>query len=447
MKQRLGALDATRGIAVTAMVFGHVLLWGHASDPHVAFDAVSRLFNSFRMPVLMLVSGYLAHALLSRPIAKTVDRGMHFAWIYLTWLVPLLLMSPFGNQWSLPNYIDNLSRPMTCLWFLWVLGLFTLSVPLARLAPRALVLAAALGLGMVSFAELLPLKTYSFQNAAIYALMFYAGLLYQPEIKRALTADVSWPLLAKLVGAAAIAVLAAKILRVASGHDLLGGVQRLALCLAALYAIRVIVDRVAGMVQFARLGRNTLPIYVLHLPLMMIVRDPVATAAGPLSPLACTIVLIAGSLLLHGVAQRAKLSWLFERPQWLVTAGNRLMAADALWGPAAGRLALSGAGGAAVRDRLHRHDPALDRHDARRRALWQIRTGRRPAAVADPHPAATLAQFGVHGHDLADKAARPVVEPQIALDRIVAIPASPDPHAHHAPQGEGDDLPDRRQIG
>lgn len=426
MKQRLTALDGTRGLAVIAMVFGHVLLWGHAAAPHGALDAVSRLFNSFRMPVLMLVSGYLAHSLLSRPIARTLDRCIHFAWIYMIWLAPLLLLSPFGNDLSLLNYVDNLSRPMTSLWFLWVLGLFTLSVPFSRLVPRGLVLAVALGLGMVSFAALLPLRTYSFQNAAIYALMFYAGLLYRPEIERALAADISWHLLVKLVGAAAVATLSAKLLRILCGHDLLGGVQRLAICLAALYGIRVIVDRVAGMARLVRLGRNTLPIYVLHLPLMMIVRDPVAIVAGPLTPIACTILLIAGSLLLHGAAKQANLSWLFERPRWLTMAGERLLSGTVLSRPFAGATALSAAGGTPVRDRLHRHDSALDRHDARRRALWQIRTGRRPAAVTDPHPATTLAQFGVHNHDLADQPSRPVVEARVAIDRIVAIPAAAD---------------------
>lgn len=447
MKQRLVALDGLRALTVVAMVFGHVLIWGHAAGPHAALDAVSRLFDSFRMPMLMLVSGYLAHSLLSRPIASTVERGIHLAWIHMIWLTPLLLLSPFGNEWSLPNYVGNLSRPMTSLWFLWVLGLFTLSVPFARLAPRAVVLAAALGLGMVSFAELLPLRTYSFQNAAIYTLMVYAGLLYRPEIERALTADISWPLPARLIGVAAIAVLAAKVLRDASGHDLLGGVQRLALCVAALYAMRVILDRVAGMARLARLGRNTLPIYVLHVPLMMIVRDPVASVVGPLAPVARTIVLIAGALLLHAVAQRAKLSRLFARPRWLAAAGNRLMTAEALAWSLGGRSARSGPRRGDIRKGLHRHDPALDRHDTRRRALWQVRTGRWPASVADPHPTATLAQFGVHDHDLADHPGRPVVQARVALDRIVAIPASADQHRHHAPHGEGGDLRDRRQVG
>lgn len=130
MKQRLVALDGLRALAVVAMVFGHVLIWGHAAGSHAVLDAVSRLFDSFRVPMLMLVSGYLAHSLLSRPIARTVDRDIHLAWIYMIWLTPLLLLSPFGNEWSLPNYVGNLSRPMTSLWFLWVLGLFTLSVPM-----------------------------------------------------------------------------------------------------------------------------------------------------------------------------------------------------------------------------------------------------------------------------------------------------------------------------
>jgi fucose 4-O-acetylase-like acetyltransferase len=429
MKQRLEVLDATRGIAVAAMVFGHVLLWGGYTQIHPAFGMVQKALTSFRMPALMLVSGFLAHSLLSRPVHKTIDRLVHFVWVYLVWLVPLLVLTPFGNEFSISNYVQNLPRPVTVLWFLWVLTLFTLSIPVVRLLPRRVVLFGSATLGVANYAGLLHIQTYSYENAAIYALMFYAGLLYRPEIEQMLKADISRPLMVKLIAGVIVTAATAKLLRSWSGHDVLGGPQRLLICLSVLYLIRIAVDLVPGVRQLSLLGRNTLPIYVVHLPLLMIIREPMATVNGSLAPLIATSLLIVASLLFHFVAERIHLEWLFKRPNWLIELCNRPSERNDASSPLEVTPALVGL----YRDRFHRHDPALDLRDKRRRALWQIRTGRRPTVVTDPHPPTVLANVIANRHVLADQAAHAVKDPQIGFDRTVAVPVPPVQTAHDVP--------------
>ncbi|MBB4619914.1 acyltransferase family protein [Sphingomonas abaci] len=443
MKQRLEVLDATRGIAVAAMVFGHVLLWGGYTYVHPVFGMVQKGLTSFRMPALMLVSGFLAHSLLSRPFHKTIDRLAHFSWIYLVWLVPLLVLTPFGNEFSFSNYAQNLPRPVTVLWFLWVLTLFTLSIPIVRLLPRQVILFGSVALGVANYAGFLNIETYSYENAAIYALMFYAGLLYRPEIEQVLRAEISRSLMVKLISAAIMTAATAKLLRSWSGHDLLGGPQRLLICLSVLYLIRIAVDLVPGARRLSLLGRHTLPIYVIHLPLLMIIRKPIATVNGSLAPLMTTILLMAASLLFYFVAKRAHLEWLFERPNWLTALCNRLSERNDALSP----LKVAPVQVGFSRDRFHRHDPALDLHDKRRQALWQIRTGRRRSVVTEPHPSAVLAKFSANRRALADQAPHLIIDPHIGFDRTGAVPISPDQSAYDAQQGERDDTPDRRKIG
>ncbi|PAV66231.1 hypothetical protein WR25_24882 [Diploscapter pachys] len=90
---------------------------------------------------------------------------------------------------------------------------------------------------------------------------------------------------------------------------------------------------------------------------------------------------------------------------------------------------------------------AVDRNDADTVPHCRMRSSRRPAAIADPHPAAGLADRHVDQYDLADQARRPVVQLGVAARHgKVPIPAPPDQHRDDAPDGEGRDLGGQRQI-
>lgn len=437
MKQRIGALDATRGIAVAAMVLWHVSL-SYGPAGHAIFQNGSRAFATFRMPVLMLISGYLASGMLQASGRKIVHRVTHFAWIYGVWLVALVGINeqwaPFDFAFYLRNFID----PKTALWFVWDLAIFTTITPLLRLFPKVAVLMVVFILSAATDIGWIVANHFALDYALLYAPMFFVGVLYRPEIERQLAQPVQMRLVViALVCTGSVAIVEKALLHFA-GIDVLIGVRRMAVCLAALYIIKAMVEYCPPVRVLQGLGRNTLPVYVMHMPLMILAEPYLSELAGPLSPAVFTLALIGGALLLHHLAKAAGWIWAFERPTWLVQMIDRIGATGTDRNGSIGTdeamvQGLLSRSGTQIRDRLHRHDPAVDRHDARRRALWQVRTGRRPTAVADPHPAASLAQFGVYNHDLADQPSRPVVEPRIAVDRIVAIPTPPDPHGHHAP--------------
>lgn len=57
MKERNESLDCLKGIAILLVMFGHVQVHNHMTDPYL-YDVI----KSIQMPMFFLVSGYLAGA-------------------------------------------------------------------------------------------------------------------------------------------------------------------------------------------------------------------------------------------------------------------------------------------------------------------------------------------------------------------------------------------------
>ena len=55
MKERNESLDCLKGIAILLVMFGHVQVHNHMTDPYL-YDVI----KSIQMPLFFLVSGYLA---------------------------------------------------------------------------------------------------------------------------------------------------------------------------------------------------------------------------------------------------------------------------------------------------------------------------------------------------------------------------------------------------
>ena len=55
MKERNESLDCLKGIAILLVMFGHVQVHNHMTDPYL-YDVI----KSIQMPMFFLISGYLA---------------------------------------------------------------------------------------------------------------------------------------------------------------------------------------------------------------------------------------------------------------------------------------------------------------------------------------------------------------------------------------------------
>lgn len=112
--------------------------------------------------------------------------------------------------------------------------------------------------------------------------------------------------------------------------------------LTSLAAVPLGIVAVVGLGRWPRVlaatawfGKRTLPVYVLHVPLLSVVAHlsmawpstgplaPWQVAALVVQPLLVTAVIVAAALALHAVVLRSPLWWLFRAPDWLRRAPGR----------------------------------------------------------------------------------------------------------------------------
>lgn len=133
-------MDATRGFAVLLVVFTHTYTMPQGMDATVSsvvFANVIQVFHSFRMPMLVFLSGVLLPRSVAKP-AGTYYRGKaeRILWPFLVWMV--LLALALGTPQSLLSW-EYWRGGAWHLWFLWVLMLCYLVGPLTRRVPAVLV--------------------------------------------------------------------------------------------------------------------------------------------------------------------------------------------------------------------------------------------------------------------------------------------------------------------
>ena len=127
MKERNESLDCLKGIAILLVMFGHVQVHNHMTDPYL-YDVI----KSIQMPMFFLVSGYLAGAGtkitdLEQYKNKIGKRTVAYLLPFFSWLV--VQHSAYVSQ-ALKTVLFQLDYG---LWFLMALFLFTLLCYTAQL--------------------------------------------------------------------------------------------------------------------------------------------------------------------------------------------------------------------------------------------------------------------------------------------------------------------------
>ena len=347
-RPRLPWPDVAKGACILLVVLHHVI--GKHVDPMalVAPAAVEPVLAAWydltyalkpvRMPLFFLISGFLAVGTLARPWPAAVLRLASPAYLYVAWLAVLsavLLLTPAlptNRVTSLAELATDLLLPSTALWFLWALAAYLLVARVTRGLPTWVVVGAAGTLTVVAGA--LPIGATN-REAALAHLVFFLVGVRAPDLVRRL-AERPVPLPAAL-GAYAAAVAVVELAGVPRGPVLLLlAVLGLPLGLSASARLGGLgVGRWLGW-----LGRRTLPVYLLHLPVIGVlvqlsppaplpvagpvapggalgavgVGDVVAVAVAVVYPLLVTLLVCAASLLVHHLLRRAGLGWLFALP-------------------------------------------------------------------------------------------------------------------------------------
>ncbi|WP_433531581.1 acyltransferase family protein [Micromonospora sp. CA-263727] len=334
---RLDWADVAKGGCILLVLLWHVIMkdylqidWRLTVPVAGAWGTLGELLLPMRMPLFFAISGMFAANAVQRPWrAVGRPRIARFLYLYGVWLLihtAVLALAPgfpTDRATSLGDLLAQLTITPSNLWYLYALALyFVLAKALRRVHP-AVPLAAAGALSAVAAAGLL--DTPGNRGGLYQNLVFFlAGLYLRGYLQRwadAVTGRRLW-----LAACAYAAVLAAVA---ATGAARLPGVALVVSLVAVLFGI-------AGAVRLARwsavgqplaaLGRQTLPIYVIHMPVLALlhrlIADPIAglddSARFALAigfPFSLTVVVLALSLGLHRLLLAARATWLFDLPK------------------------------------------------------------------------------------------------------------------------------------
>lgn len=291
---------------------------------------VHEVLTPLRMPVFFVASGLLAASALQRPWpAVRRRRFAQLLYLYVIWfLVALGVFSLLGV-----GDFDNTGQPLggpaawllrfvtvdTTMWYLVALAFFFLAARLLRAFPTWVVLTGAALMSTVAYMNVggtisMPPKHFVFFLVGAY---LPSAVLWFSRRR--------WPwLVAALAVFAAVAAVEQRDLHVFYGYRPVAGTAGVAVgLLLASVAARSSV--VASLGHF--LGQRTLPIFVMHVPLLAAVHT-LATGPGAdvwgrwlehpaiavAYPLLITPLVVGMALLLHRLLVRSGAWWLFAAP-------------------------------------------------------------------------------------------------------------------------------------
>lgn len=335
-KHRLAWADAAKGVCIVLVVLHHLvtkqfdLLAPDGTVVEASWQWFTDALKPVRMPLFFVISGMFAARAIHRPWRDVASRRVGTPYyLYAVWLTihafvfAFLTELPMNRSRSVSEWAGDLVLASTGLWYLYALAAyFVLAKALLPIDTRVV-----LGLAAVASASasLLPIEAANRESLLQHFVFFVAGVHF-PAMLRGIAAESRPRVTGLLVVASALLGVAAWAM----------GLPRSAATLAiAVVAVPLAIRLVASACNrrwfetpAVKLGRHTLPIYVLHVPVLAVVHAVVVRvdalpdlADGPTGlivlavyPVLGTALVTATCLVLHAVLVRVGLGALFRRP-------------------------------------------------------------------------------------------------------------------------------------
>ncbi|MFF0251362.1 acyltransferase family protein [Micromonospora zamorensis] len=334
--QRAEWADAAKGACIILVVLWHVVVKDYLQiDWHVGipvpglWGTLGEQFLPLRMPLFFTISGVFAANAAQRPwrvVARSRIAG--FLYLYAVWLLihtAILAAAPqlpTDRATSALGLLEQLTITPSNLWYLYALAVYFTIAKATRRAPRALVLVPAALLSAVAAAGLLATPG---NRAGLYQnlVFFLAGLHLRPQIQK-WAATASRRRLALTSGAYVLALAAMAVAGAQQWFGVWTAVSVAAVTFGVTAAARL-ARRSAISRPLARLGRITLPIYVVHMPVLAVLHRLLLVPVSGLGraaqglivlgyPILLTGLVIGLSLAVHRGLLALRAGWLFALP-------------------------------------------------------------------------------------------------------------------------------------
>ncbi|MEO3768925.1 acyltransferase [Micromonospora sp. B9E7] len=336
LSRRAEWADAAKGVCIILVVLWHVVVKDYLQiDWHLGvpvpglWGTLGEQFLPLRMPLFFTISGVFAANAAQRPwrvVARSRVAG--FLYLYALWLLihtAILAAAPelpTDRATSALGVLEQLTITPSNLWYLYALALYFTIAKATRRAPRALVLVPAAVLSAVAAAGLL--DTPGNRGGLYQNLVFFlAGLYLRPQIQRwAATASRRRLLLTS--GAYVLALAAMAVAGAQQWFGVWPAVSVVAVIFGITAAARL--ARWSALSKpMASLGRITLPIYVVHMPVLALLHRLLLVPVSELGrsaqglivlgyPVLLTGLVIGLSLAVHRGLLAVRAGWLFALP-------------------------------------------------------------------------------------------------------------------------------------
>lgn len=303
--QRIAWIDTVKGAAILLVVLMHVATAAATQDwfDYRVLDAMSPL-RTVRMPLFFAMAGYFFLRRIDRPWSWQLrNRLGPFLWLFLLWSALWAVSAQFfpWNDYGY-TFLQVLIVPLDPAygpWFIYALAIYYLAVKLMRPLPLWLQFTAGALVSLPVAFGWITVDNFAWERTLVHFIVFQFGV-YGHRIIAAIADRASlWSLL--LVGGAWGAGFVALT---ALGGPLTSPVWLPLTVLGMTMGIiaATLIARHMPWLHLDWFGRNTLPIYLIHLPVIgvLLAWGP-DREASPAFSAAATVILtllaVAGSLL------------------------------------------------------------------------------------------------------------------------------------------------------
>lgn len=344
-RPRIEWMDLVKGTAILVVVGSHAVILmepvTHGQLPQTAWSLIITVLEPMRMALFFMISGMLATAAITKPWGKVRRRTWGMTYLYVLWcsifFAVLYVYAPLPILEELRWVVRNLLVAGNGYWYLYALVLYFFLARVTRRWPIWILLSVGILLNLLK-SPLLEinreyfnsLETGSMMVKILMNLMFFLIGLHFKELLTQITRFATWP---RIVALSVILTIAGVVRYHVSWfwEQSFLPASLLFIVLGIMLSSKLI--NFAGPRNFgSRIGTQTLPIFVVQFPFMLILQqvfknDDIALFNGwafaVIFPIAFTAFVVAFALWLHRITLNNRARYLFEIPEWATREKSR----------------------------------------------------------------------------------------------------------------------------
>lgn len=338
---RLAWPDAAKGFCIFLVVLVHLtskhyiaLDWDLPTALSIGWSGFSRVFGPIRMPLFFAISGFFVAKYLTRKWGEIArKRIITTYYLYLVWFVLHTLYFSTSVPLStnrpenLGGFLLGLVLGYTSLWYLYALPVYFAVAKICATRPIATLVISSI-IALLAGANVFP--SIGNTNSLLGNFVFFAAAAYFPHLLTSLSETPSFRRVVLSLSGFFVVSTALVAVNYAVGVAPLP----IALTVSGAEIIASVIGLVAGVTTFSWIahnfpgltkpwvviGRQTLPVYVLHLPLMALMNVALADVELPVAvlavyPLVASALLVIACIGIYRILLMLRLGWAFSMPQ------------------------------------------------------------------------------------------------------------------------------------